>query len=172
MEADDELPGVGLTSHPLWSYLARGLGYEEVWVSEVFGQPHINLLELKAFLKEERRLCSMHRQKRCLAGLDSQVCLGALVKGRSSSPSINRALRCSLAYPLGAGFYNYFMYFLSEENRADGPSRHRPPDAPDLELPNWFEEVSAGKFGSFEAWVRSLGPDYSLSPFVGQYWGH
>ncbi len=95
LEPEDELPGVGLTSHPLWSYLARGLEYEEVWVAEDFGQPHINLLELKAFLKEERRLCCLHQQKRCLPGLDSQVCLGALVKGRSSSPSINRALRCS-----------------------------------------------------------------------------
>ncbi len=165
LDPDDELPGVGLTSHPLWSYLARGLEYEEVWVSEVFGQPHINLLELKAFLKEERRLCSVHRQKRCLSGLDSQVCLGALVKGRSSSPSINRALRCSLAYPLGASFHNYFMYFLSEENRADGPSRHRLPDPPDLELPDWFQEVSAGEVGSFDSWIRSLGPDFSLSPF-------
>ena len=101
-------------------------------MSEVFGQPHINLLELKAFLKEEKRLCNIYQQKRCLSALDSQVCLGALVKGRSSSPSINRALRCSLAYPIGASFHNYFMYFLSEENRADGPSRHKVPDPPDI----------------------------------------
>ena len=165
LDPADELPGLGLVSHPLWSILARGLWYEEVWVAEVFGQPHINLLELKAFLKEEKRLCGLHQQKRCLSALDSQVCLGALVKGRSSSPSINRALRCSLAYPLGASFHNYFMYFLSEENRADGPSRHKKPDPPDVSVPSWFDEVQRGDFDSFDAWLGSLGPDYSLAPF-------
>ena len=165
LDPEEELPGVGLTSHPLWSILARSLVYEEVWVAEVFGRPHINLLELKAFLKEERRLCGIYRQKRCLAGLDSQVCLGALVKGRSSSPSINRALRGSLAFPLGASFHNYFMYFLSEENRADGPTRHRRPDPPDLEVPTWFDEVASGSTEHFDDWINSLGADFSLAPF-------
>ena len=165
LDPSDELPGVGLTSHPLWSILARGLKYEEVWVSEVFGNPHINLLELKAFLKEEKRLSSIHQQKRCLSGLDSQVCLGALVKGRSSSPAINRALRSALAYPLGSSFHNYFMYFLSEENRADGPSRQRPPAEPDMRLPSWFSEVSLGDCQAFDSWLAGLGPEFSLSPF-------
>lgn len=165
LSPDDELPGVGLTSHPLWSLLARGLRYEEVWRAEVHGSPHINLLELKAFLKEERRLCGLHRQKRCLSALDSQVCLGSLVKGRSSSPGINRALKTSLAYPLGSGFYNYFMYYLSEENRADGPTRQRPPDPPDAELPGWFHDLCQGDLGGFDEWIAGLGPDFSLNPF-------
>ena len=165
LEPDEELPGVGITSHPLWSILARSLKYEEVWVSEVFGTPHINLLELKAFLKEERRLCGLYHQRSCLAALDSQVCLGALVKGRSSSAAINRALRQSLAYPLGSSFHNYYMYFLSEENRADGPSRRRAPDPPDYPAPCWIDEVASGDFGQFDEWIRSLGPEYSLAPF-------
>ena len=165
LDPSDELPGVGLSSHPLWSILARGLKYEEVWVSEVLGQPHINLLELKAFLKEEKRLSSLHLQRRCLSGLDSQVCLGALVKGRSSSPAINRALRAALAYPLGSSFHNCFMYFLSEENRADGPSRNRPPDDPDMSLPSWFQQVANGDMVAFDSWLSSLGPEFSLAPF-------
>jgi len=165
LAAEDELPGIGLSSHPLWSILARSLQYEEVWRSEVHGNPHINLLELKAFLKEERRLCGLHQQKRCLAGLDSQVCLGALVKGRSSSPGINRALRSSLAYPLGASFHNYFMYYLSEENRADGPTRRRRPDDPDLEQPLWMKDLASGDHQAFDAWISSLGAEFSLAPF-------
>jgi len=165
LQPEDELPGVGLTSHPLWSMLARGLTYEEIWRAEVHGSPHINLLELKAFLREERRLCGIYQQKRCLSGLDSQVCLGALVKGRSSSPSINRALRCSLAYPLGASFHNYYMYFLSEENRADGPTRRRLPDPPDVQLPGWFDELCRDNTAGFDDWIASLGSEFSLSPF-------
>ena len=165
LSPEDELPGEALTCHPLWSLLARGLHYEEQWRAEVYGSPHINLLELKAFLKEERRLCGLHQQKRCLAALDSQVCLGALVKGRSSSPGINRALKSALAYPLGASFHNYFMYYLSEENRADGPTRKRPPDPPYAELPAWFRRLLEGDHHGFDQWIRGLGPDFSLHPF-------
>ena len=165
LSPEDELPGDALTCHPLWSLLARGLHYEEQWRAEVYGSPHINLLELKAFLKEERRLCGLHQQKRCLAALDSQVCLGALVKGRSSSPGINRALKAALPYPLGASFHNYFMYYLSEENRADGPTRKRPPDPPDVELPIWFQQLLEGDHHGFDQWIGGLGPDFSLHPF-------
>ena len=81
---------------------------------------------------------------------------GALVKGRSSSPGINRALRSSLAYPLGASFHNYFMYYLSEENRADGPTRRRRPDDPDLEQPLWMKDLASGDHQAFDAWISSL----------------
>ena len=159
LSPEDELPGEALTCHPLWSLLARGLHYEEQWRAEVYGSPHINLLELKAFLKEERQ------QKRCLAALDSQVCLGALVKGRSSSPGINRALKSALAYPLGASFHSYFMYYLSEENRADGPTRKRPPDSPYAELPAWFRRLLEGDHHGFDQWIRWFGPRLQSPPF-------
>ena len=57
------------------------------------------------------------------------------------------------------------MYFLSEENRADGPSRRRAPDPPDFPVPCWSGEVACGDFDQFDEWIRSLGPEYSLAPF-------
>ena len=55
---------------------------------------------------------------RFLCGLDSQVGLGALVKGRASSPAINRLLRRSLGFHLGCNVQEGLGYFRSAENPA------------------------------------------------------
>ena len=57
------------------------------------------------------------------------------------------------------------MYYLSEENRADGPTRKRPPDPPDVELPTWFQQLLEGDHHGFDQWICGLGPDFSLHPF-------
>ena len=165
LDADDGLPGVGISSHPLWSILARCLPYKEKWNTTVATPMHINLLELKAFLIEEQKIASTFYGKRCLSALDSQVCLGALIKGRSSSPGINRMLQRALCYPLGSGLSNYFMYYLSEENRADGPSRKRSPEPPDVAQPLWIDALELGDYGPFDAWISSLSSDFQLQPF-------
>ena len=165
LDADDELPGVGISSHPLWSILARCLPYKEKWNTTVATPMHINLLELKAFLIEEQKIASTFYGKRCLSALDSQVCLGALIKGRSSSPGINRMLQRALCYLLGSGLSNYFMYYLSEENRADGPSRKRSPEPPDVAQPLWIDALELGDYGPFDAWISSLSSDFQLQPF-------
>ena len=116
----------------------------------------INSLELKAYLLEEKRVCISHKSCRFLSGLDSQVCLGALIKGRSSSPSLNRLLRSNLCYPLGASIFNYHMYYPSERNRADGPTRHALPAPPELEEPAWMNSLREGKVEEFDAWMASL----------------
>ena len=134
-EADDPY-----STHPLWELCARGLQFKEVWRAHVGSSQHINLLEAKAHLREERRCALETPFRRVPFALDSQVCLGALTKGRSSSPGMNRLLKASLAYPLGGGIFSSYMYFVSKINRADGPTREADPPPPDEELPVWFLE--------------------------------
>ena len=47
-----------------------------------------------------------------ISGLDSQVVLGCLVRGRSSLPALNALLATSIGPLLGSGIYPYFMFFL------------------------------------------------------------
>lgn len=52
------------------------------------------------------------------------------------------------------------MYFNTSSNRADGPTRGRKPDAPDLELPGWWDRVDADDFDEFDTWMEDAGaPD-------------
>ena len=165
LDPNDELPGECYDSHPLWCLLANCLTYRERWRQPCkFGQ-HINISELKAFLKEERLLSQSYLRKRFLFGLDSQVALGALVKGRAASRSLNYCLRCSLCYPLGSGLYQYLMYFPSSLNRSDGPTRGSAPAAPSELQPEWFEDGSLGNFEKFDEWLKGVVRGVVTPPF-------
>ena len=83
-------------THPLWEVVARGLPYREVWRRVVGRKHHINILELRAHLAEERRIATSHRSIRVPFALDSQVCLGCLIKGRSSSRQLCCEMKRSL----------------------------------------------------------------------------
>ena len=161
----DELPGECYDSHPLWCLLADCLPYRERWRQPCKYGQHINISELKAFLREERLLCQTHLQKRFLFGLDSQVALGALVKGRAASRSLNYCLRSSLCYPLGSGLYHYLMYFPSSLNRSDGPTRSSIPAPPSVPVPTWFEESSRGDFDEFDEWLKQSAKGVVIPPF-------
>ena len=152
LEVEEELPGEVYDCHPLWSLLANCLTYKERWRSECRKGRHINISELLAFLKEEKFICSGELGKRFLFGLDSQVALGCLVKGRASSASLNRCLKSSLCYPIGSGVYQYVMYFPSEVNRADGPTRHSQPAAPSEPIPGRFDTFLGGDPEPFDSW--------------------
>ena len=138
---------------PLWDVIARCLPYATSWKRLVRRPRHINVLELQAFVKEEKRLCESRSLLRVPFGIDSQVCLGAVVKGRASSRALNDILRQSMAFPLGADVYESFMYFRSESNRADGPTRERDPDPPDLPRPAWIDSVGRSDFAMFDSWM-------------------
>ena len=161
----EEMPAEGFVSHPLWSTVARSLDFKEAWRSRCKREGHINVHELRAFLIEEKRVARECRQRRILTGLDSQVALGALVKGRSSSAPLNRLLKTNLCFPLGSGIFNYFMYFLSEENRADGPTRDSAPSKPDLSRPRWLAELQVGSVDAFDEFISRLPADQQLNPF-------
>ena len=153
LDVEEELPADVFNSNPLWDVIARCLHYSTSWKRLVKRQRHINILELQAFVKEEKRLCESRSMLRIPFGIDSQVCLGAVVKGRASSKPLNDILRQSMAFPLGADVYEFFMYFRSESNRADGPTRDRKPDPPDVARPAWIELVGRDEFAMFDSWM-------------------
>ena len=118
-------------------------------------QKHINLLEMKALMREERRLARRCFNMRIPVGLDSQVVLGASVKGRASSTALTRELKKNLGYGIGNDLYNFFMFFPSAMNRADGPSRRQKPKDPDVALPAWWPEALQGDFTTMDKWLSS-----------------
>ena len=152
--------------HPFWELCARGLNFRESWRCSVTATRHINVLEMRAFLKEERRLCMQCKPGRQVFGLDSQVCLGALVKGRSASPALNCMLQRELCNPLGCGIFGHYLYFPSKYNRADGPTRKSDPAPPDVELPEWFWGEETEFLAGLDQWLESVGVDEEVSlPF-------
>lgn len=154
------------TIHPLWELCARGLKFKEVWREMVSKPQHINLLEAKAYLREERRLSVQQAVSRIPFALDSQVCLGAFTKGRSSSVALNKLLKRNLAYPIGGGIFSAYMYFASALNRADAPTRDADPPPPDWDLPKWFEGPADVFFAGLDEWLASIGADQSCAlPF-------
>ena len=167
LQPDDELPGgEAYNTHPLWRLLAGGLVYREEWRAPHKKKRHINFTELAAFLKEESRVANNHSSSRVLYGLDSQVALGALVKGRSASKPLNQLLQRSLAIIVGADIYAGLGYFPSSVNRADAPTRDATPPPPDVELPSWWSSAAGGDFSEFDDWLaeqedQAAGGDFS-----------
>ena len=151
---EEELPGGDvLDVHPLWETLARGLRYEELWRKEHRKPVHINIAELRAHLREEARMGANVCSVRQLYGLDSQVALGGLVKGRCSSKALNSELSRSIPVHLGCDLYGSYLYFPSSANRADGPTRGVAPAAPDVAMPKWWDGLVAGDLGQFDEWM-------------------
>lgn len=165
LPADQELPEFQYVSHPIWQVLAGALQYREKWRLPSRQGKHINVQELHAFIIEEKHAARECKQKRILSGIDSQVTLGSLIKGRSSSPALNSLLRSNLCHPLGSGIFHSYMYFLSEENRADGPTRHKAPAAPDIEYPQWLVDLENGDYAGFDEFLCKLPREFQLQPF-------
>jgi len=144
-----ELPGEETyDTHLFWELAARCNAFRERWRLPNRKSVHINVAELEAFVREEAKIGLKHQSVRCGFALDSQVALGALVKGRSSSKSLNNLLRRSLAVHLGSDLYSNFGYFPSPINPADGPTRGKPPRDPDLPKPSWWSAVADGRAGN------------------------
>lgn len=162
LDPDDEVPDgeEPYVVNPLWELVARGLPYEECWRCEVKKPQHINVLELRSHLREERRISSSHKSVRIPYGIDSQVCLGTVSKGRSASRALNVEMRKSVPWAIGSDLYGDYMYFPSYCNRADGPTRHSKPAPPDVKLPGWWKDACDGKFAGLDRWLRDHGaPD-------------
>lgn len=86
---------------------------------------HINLLEVQAAILALRWVLSHPRAlgSRVLLLGDSQVALGCLAKGRSSSFRLLRLLRRAAALILSSGLRPSYRWLPSAANPADGPSR-------------------------------------------------
>ncbi len=156
---EDEVPEgeEPLRSHPMWTALARGLQFGQPCRKRIRRRTHINLDELQAALDAERALATEHPNQRCAVGSDSQVVLGAIVKGRSSSASLNKKLRASLPTILGQNVYSFMHYIPTADNPADDPTREKEVRSPVEALPDWYEEVINGKFDKLDAWLEFRG---------------
>eukprot|EP00438_Fugacium_kawagutii_P032098 Skav202519 [mRNA] locus=scaffold1359:335842:340289:- [translate_table: standard] len=158
LHGDDEIEEP-YSTHILWELCARALHFDELWREPVQRKRHINVLEAKAMLREERRLSSKVSPLRQPFAMDSQVCLGSFVKGRSSSVSLNAAMLRNLPFPLGSGLFPHYIFFPSELNRADGPTRKSKPKAPDMVLPHWFNAPQPECLKGLDEWLSRNGVD-------------
>lgn len=151
LDEEEELPGeMHFDTHPFWEAVGRCYHYKELWRKEHPRRLHINVGEIRAVLMEERRLASNYASIRVPFALDSQVALGALVKGRASSKALNSELERSLCYHLGSDLYPGYGFWPSKLNRADGPTRHAAVPGPDMEKPTWLRD------SAFDEWVSSV----------------
>ena len=156
-----ELPdgAVSYLMNPLWEVLARSLKFRLLFKHRAGSPRHINIGELRAFLRAELQLGLEQPHSRDLFGLDSQVVLGCVTKGRSSSPSLNKELEKSLGNVLGLGLFSETFYVETRLNPADDPTRGRPLRKPDLPMPDWLQAIADRKFEAFDAWLHSEGLD-------------
>ena len=86
---------------------------------------HINVLEMRAVLCSLRwRLERQHKiQVKFVHLVDSQVCLHALSRGRSSSRKLRRTLLRINSLLLATGSHVLWTYVHTKQNPADAPSR-------------------------------------------------
>ena len=93
--------------------------------SEWGRQEHQNVLELRTIVNLARHLgrTKLSWGRRFLVLTDSMVSLGALGKGRSSSPALLRLLRRWAALRMALGISLSLRWVPSRRNLANGPSR-------------------------------------------------
>ena len=159
LAAEDETPEEGYRAHPLWEILARSLNYRLVFAKRKTGQRHINIGELRGALRVERIAGLKKQSQRVIVGLDSQVALGCLIKGRSSSKALNAELWRSIPTMVGLDVFSDFVYFNTKSNPSDDPTRGCELRKADLPTPDWWEDVARGDFKKFDLWMAGLGLD-------------
>eukprot|EP00435_Cladocopium_sp_Y103_P064341 s255_g26.t1 len=158
---EEELPDENqcFRSNALWTWLAEGLNYQLLFSKAKSGNRHINIGEVRSVLRTEKILSCRNPGGRILCGADSQVALGALIKGRSSSPAINEELCRSLPWMLALDSYLDLMYYHTSSNRADDPIRGRAIERARRELPSWWKSLAAGDYQEFDVWLHEHGLD-------------
>lgn len=160
---EEEVPPGELPSqaHPVWTQLCRSLQFSIRSRKAVKQKTHINISELRAALECEARKGRSKPCSRPLIGSDSQVSLGALVKGRSSSKSLNNLLKRFLPTVLGYSIFSCWQYVGTRDNVSDDPTRYAECRLPSEDLPDWFQSAADGDFSAFDAFLEEEGLDDS-----------
>lgn len=156
---DEELPEeLEYNMHPLWQEIVETQAFEPFGKPEVKKKrEHINLKEISASLKAETRYGRQWPSSYFVNLQDSQVSLAALVKGRSSSWSINQKLRKSIPNHLGFNARPFYGFVRSKYNPGDDPTRRVPLRAPAKEEPTWWEPIGQGNFSEFDQFLERVG---------------
>ena len=158
LPAEDELPGESYRTHPVWTEVARSQAFTLGAVFRRRRLDHINLKEAESYIAAEESLCTnVWESSRTVALLDSQVCVGAFMKGRSASFSLNSRLRASLPGLLFFNLHPHYAYVASEDNPADDPSRRVSLRKPCTPEPAWLCAAKAGRFELLDAYLKAQG---------------
>jgi len=175
---EEELPDEdeAFKMNPLWRVAAEFLEYKVLFSEKSETSRHINISEIRSFLRAERDLGRKWPSSREIAGMDSQVGLGCLIKGRSSSSAINSLLSRSIGHVVIFDSYSAFMYYQTSLNPADDPTRGVALRRPSLPMPSWWEELCRGNCLPFDEWLEQHGLGYidmtglpSFSELLGPY---
>ena len=165
----DELPGEGMiSSHPLHIELGTCLQFVELEKRKSLTSVHINVLELRGMIRSEKHAALEFFPGRSFSLADSQVAIGAWLKGRSSSVALNQELQQSLPIHLGCGMTSNCGYIPSEVNAIDDPTRHVAIRAAEKNPEHWFYRENflsdEDHLAAFDEWLRGYGADpYSIS---------
>lgn len=156
LQPEDEIPNPEdrFHSHPLWQSLAEGLDFRVLFSKSKTSSRHINVGELRAMLRSEHLHALGEPESREVYALDSQVALGCLLKGRSSSSALNEELVGSLPVMLLQDKYSEGIYFETSVNPGDDPTRGKEVRKPTKSLPWWWEELKNGCYAGFDDWMR------------------
>ena len=103
----------------------RKSAFRSVLSSRAKHQAHAGTLEAEAVtlaLRWVLRSTERHGRRTVLL-IDAQAVLGAIARGRSSAPSLRRAVMRTAAYAIGGDLLLHLIYVPSEDNPADAPSR-------------------------------------------------
>eukprot|EP00438_Fugacium_kawagutii_P027310 Skav202710 [mRNA] locus=scaffold654:644734:649143:+ [translate_table: standard] len=142
--------------NPEWhADLCQSLQFREVFKYKFKVPGHINVNEVRTYKSWLKSLAKTNPDERTIGLLDSRVTIGAAAKGRSSSYSISRVLKGSLAYVIGSGLYPGLLHCYSGDNPSDDPTRGRAVRKPCREKPQWLIDLEAGQTARFDAVVAS-----------------
>ena len=152
----------------LWEQIVQFLPFTEVSRRAYRRRPHINVGEVWAALESEASDGRMASGSRTMTGTDSQVALGALSKGRSSSAELNSALQTGIPNLLGKNLYPGYFWTPSALNSADDPTRDLDVRPPSREPPEWWLMAIKGDFAALDHYFDSALPSgAAYTPFVG-----
>lgn len=157
-----------ISSHPLHIELGTCLQFVELEKRKSLTPVHINILELRGMVRSERHAAMECFPGRSFSLADSQVALGAWLKGRSSSIALNQELQQSLPIHLGCGMVSSCGYIPNEVNAIDDPTRHVAIRAAEKSPEPWFYRDNYAsdqeQLAAFDDWLRSYNADpYTIS---------
>ena len=144
-------------SHPLWTGVIQSSHFKLVRKRRIKRRVHINVSELKAAVDSLKRRCPLRPSCRHLLASDSQVVLGCLVRGRSSSKNLNHLLRTLLPTLLSCDGYICAQYVPTGINVADDPTRARACRKPTCCEEEWISAISAGDCSGLDDKLQQVG---------------
>lgn len=161
-EEEGQLPEEEYTMHPAWQEIVRSKQFELFGKTKrVKSRRHINVGEMRAALTAEAEQGAQEPKSFYVHLQDSQVSLAALVKGRSSSRSLNKEMRKSIPQHVSNNNRAFYGFVRSALNPADDPTRDTAVRAAAVEEPDWLLDLQQGKFERFDEHLKQLGSHLS-----------